>query len=377
MLVYALASTWSPKPSQSIAVVITAFATVGAIIMAHTSEDSSRTDLLRVTMWIIAPIALAQSLATILFLVNPVVEDSYFRSKVFEFLLGDEARYLFTTLPNNVTDPEKSGGLLFVNGNKASMVMAVWGLVYFSLWLRKRSFFMVATTVVCMTGSVFTGSKTAIILCAIIPASFLLIPAVIRLRKNPAGMVFSIAGLGVLAAALGALAGTASDLLNRADEAATARVGLWSAAAGYFQQSPLLGLGFQGWSLHWAQDAASYGLRDNYQPHNLLIWNWANAGLLAPILILLVFIFFGLYYVKAIARANSRREALALSFELAALVWMFAHAMFDNTELFGTSHTLPVFALLAARASTVVTSQIPGSLADGRVEQLEPLKGFQ
>ena len=67
-----------------------------------------------------APVLVVQAMSTVLFAVSPLIESQYLHSPSATALLGDAAARLYTDLPNNVIDPAKSGGVLFVNGNVAS-----------------------------------------------------------------------------------------------------------------------------------------------------------------------------------------------------------------------------------------------------------------
>ncbi|MFY9712621.1 MAG: O-antigen ligase family protein [Microbacterium sp.] len=360
---YVVSLIWSPKPSAGLAVVLTTTTVVAAVTLAIRAAVSLRSETASSDLWALtaiatAPLAIVQSVSTIVFRFDIALEDRYLRSSVIGFLLGDEGRLLFTSMANNVVDPLKSGGLLFVNGNKASMVMAVWALVYLSVWLRRRRVMYVLLFAVCMAGALSTSSKTAVFLAVSIVPVFLLLPSVLRVRSSPMTAFLGLIALVTVACTLAAVVAALSDLLTGVDESAKDRESLWSAAGGYFSDSPILGLGAGGWDERWAQDASTHGL-GVLPPHNLFIVAWANGGLLAAAVIAIIVIYIARRYLGLITRAGASSDARASSIELAALVWMIAHGMFDNTDFFGAPQSLPVFAAICMTATVAGASRPP------------------
>lgn len=345
-LVTAIALLWSSQSGVGLATIATTVTLVLLILFARSAAQQPRTDILRVTAYAMAPMAVAQAIATIVFRVSPQLEDRYLRSALADFLLGDEARLLFTTRPNNVTDPLKAGGMLFVNGNRASMVMAAIALVYLALWIRRRSLHLLLLFTVCMTASVMTGSKTAVVLAIIIPTFFLVLPTILRRDVGSGTRLFTLllvfVGLGIAAF----LASRLPDYLVGADQSAQARGHLLDAASKYFLDHPFTGLGFGGWTERWADDAGNYGLGAELPPHNFLVLEWANAGLGAAVIIAVIVFTLVRSFVRVIRSSATQRDARSYSLLLGALVWVFAHGMFDNTSFYGTAHTLPLFAAL-------------------------------
>lgn len=346
LVIYALALLWSSNVGTGISAITTTATLVLLILVAHSVSRTSGTDLLRSTAYAMAPMAAVQSIATIVFRLSPRLEHEYLRSQLALFLLGDEARLLFTSRPNNVTDPLKAGGLLFVNGNRASMVMAVIALTFLALWMQRRGIHLLLLFGLCMAGAVMTGSKTAIVLAAVVPLFFLLLPAVLQ-RKVGSGtraltLSVMIAGAGVAAMLVSRL----PDYLVGVDRSTEARQDLLHAAYGYFREHPVSGLGFGGWAQRWASNAGTYGLGSELPPHNFLVLEWANAGIVAVVILVIVLLTVLASYLRMVRRSEQRAQAGYYSMLLAALVWIVAHGMFDNTAFFGTAHILPLFAVL-------------------------------
>ena len=356
---------WSARASAALTVGATTLAILALIlfVMQQPAAGSASRDLLHAAAVAMVPVAVAQSVSTVVFRFDPDLEHRYFTSPLIVWLLGDEGRLLFSTLRNNVVDPLKSGGFLFVNGNKASMVMAVWALMYLSLCIKRRSFFHFAMFAVCMTGAISTSSKTAIFLAFSLVPFFLFLPLIVRVRANPAGF---IGGLVVLIGASFGLAyviSTLSERLVGIDESADDRARLWAGALTYFGESPLLGLGVGGWAQRWGSDPAATGL-ETLPPHNMLIMLWADSGLLTPLIAVAIFLVIAVRYLKKIAASERHRDATAAALELAAMVWIFAHGMYDNTNFYGDVHTMVVFAVICARAATGMVGEVQ-SHADG------------
>ncbi|MDQ0707834.1 hypothetical protein QFZ52_000486 [Arthrobacter woluwensis] len=346
---YALSAAWSPRPLAALGSSLTVLCIVGAVCLATASiGEGEPKDLFALTAIATAPIAAIQSISTIVFRLDLPLKDAYLHSSIPTLLLGAEGRDLFGTMGNNVLDPLKSGGVLFVNGNKASMVMAVWALIYLALCVRRRSFPAGAMAALCLAGAIATNSKTAMILAFSMIPVFLILPTVIRRQRHSASSVLGFVSLLAVGLGLALIASKLSEYLVGLDESASARDRLWAAAAGYFQESPWLGLGAGGWSERWAQDASGYGL-PMLPPHNMVIAAWASAGAGAALLILAIIGMVGVTYIRRIRRAELKRDAWALSFELAAFTWMIAHSMYDNTDFYGTPQTIPFAALMIWR----------------------------
>lgn len=344
---------WSLRPPAALAIGSITLAVLAMVlfVLQGPRPSGQRWDLLHASALAIIPVAFVQALSTIIFRFDPGLENRYHTSPLITWLLGDEGRLLFTTLRNNVVDPLKAGGLLFVNGNKASMVMAVWALMYLSVCIRRRSFLYLLMFSICIAGTIATSSKTALFLAFSLIPLFLILPFVVRVRASPLGFVVGLLSAIGTSLGLATVVSFLSDELTGVDESAEDRSRLWSGAWRYFQESPLLGLGVGGWADRWGSDPAAAG-RELLPPHNMLIMMWADSGLLAPLLVIAIYSVIAVRYIRAIARAASNREAVAVALELCAIAWIFAHGMYDNTNFYGDPHTAIFFAIVCARAST-------------------------
>ncbi|WP_156366381.1 O-antigen ligase family protein [Microbacterium sp. No. 7] len=354
---YFFSALWSPRATGALTTGVAVLGVVAAAALSAAACDGDPRALIRRMMIVLAPLAILQSLATIIFRVNPAIEDSYFRSEFFHLLLGDDAAFLFTTRTNNVTDPEKAGGLLFVNGNRASMVMAVWALMYLAMWFQRRAAWTLFMAAVCMGGALATSSKTAIVLAIIVPVIFFLLPWVVAGARSPLSVLLGLVLMGGFAFLTVRLADYLPQALTGAEQSAEDRANFANAAAGYFSEQPFFGLGFGGWEAAWAQDAHSFGMRPDLPPHNFVIAGWANAGVIAVALFFAVIAVLVFQYLKLMREADSSRQARAFSMQLGAIAWMVAHATFDNTDFYGVPNTIPVFAILVTQAGILLRQQ--------------------
>ena len=126
------------------------------------------------------------------------------------------------------------------------------------------------------------------------------------------------------------------------------RLVLWREAAELFEKNAVLGLGFGGWDDHLVSAASRLGLQRTLPPHNVLIAAWAEAGLITAllnvaVLIYLLWVIWGA--VKAAPTIRYARTTMILAF---AIVWPAAHSFADNTQVFGTMHTVMLFAAVVA-----------------------------
>jgi len=355
LLVVALAGFYTVSllrgPDPTVGYRMTANLVVLAMVIsvALAVADRQRGDLLAVSMGVLVPVVIAQSVSVWLFRLFPGLENGYLRSRVADLLMGGRASRLFSTLPDNVTSSDKAGGLLFYNGNEASMVMAVWALLLIATARggRARAYRLVA--LLAASGSLMTGSKTAITLMVIIPAGALLLPRLLSRRSLPTTLLVVLVATPAVGWLVSYGLTSAASFRTASETSATAREDLWDAAGRMFERSPLSGLGFGGWEVAWPAVAQGYDLPRYLPPHNFLIYSWASVGLLGPVLMAAIIF---VYMLRSLARVRSAvdvREGTRRSMELAAVAWITAHGMFDTSAFFGSAQTIPLFGLLLSR----------------------------
>lgn len=348
LAMYSISTLWSPSLREAGYFSLSLVSLLAAILFAYSLHIDGHRPL-QMVLYAAAPIMLIQSLSTAIFRFAPDLELAYFNSPLLGLLHGTDIARSFFSDPNNVLDPGKSGGIFFVNGNRASMVMAAFALCYFAERTYSRSKIPLVMAWVCGVGVVATGSKTALVLTAVLGPTALILPNLLNKRRSPIHSLLAWTSLFIAATTLWILSSRITDLIVGIDHAASSRTRIFNAAADYFARDPVLGLGFGGWSLNWEDDARSYGSRQGLPPHNFFIFEWANAGIAAAAIVALICACMIIVYAKIIRRTTDMREARAYTFQLVAVLWIFAHGMYDNTYFYGTANTIPLFACLIAQ----------------------------
>lgn len=351
-IVYGVSSLYSPNPSEALNAIIAVAFLYCAILFLHGLSVDGR-DYIALTLLGAAPVMLVQGISTVAFRLSSALETSYYTSSVSRLLLGGHVAGNYHKEFFNVHDLAKAGGVLFTNGNRASMVMAVFALMYLSLWIRSKSYGSLFMAMLLGVATIATGSKTALVLSALVLPVLVMTPHVVRIRHRPATAVFAWISIAVVAGLLVRIANLAATLIPGLDDASSSRESLFSAAYRYFLENPIVGLGFGGWDEYWSVDAGAYDLRATLPPHNLLIVEWANAGIVAALIVVLIILKIASDHLKSIARARSVRDSYVLAAQFGAFVWIIAHGMYDNTWFYGTGNTIPVMAILAVQAMSL------------------------
>jgi O-antigen ligase len=322
-----------------------------SIATARAASQDDGDDLLTLTMRLTAPLALIQAASVFVFALSSQVEELYLRSAIGAWLTGGRAPRLFTDWPDNVIGLEKSGGILFVNGNEASMVMAVWSLLLFAIWVRRSEskWFWLATIV--GLSSIATGSKTAIVLWLILPIVAVLLPHWLNARTR-ARMI----GVGLLVLPIAFIASyqvfiSSESFRANSEVSSSQRASLWDAAVRLIASAPATGVGFGSWYDWWAPLVSSYNapLDARLPPHNFFLYTGVEIGLIGVAALVVVFVVHTTNMVVGISSAVDLKESRARSLELGAMLWIFFHGMFDTTSFFGVAQTIPVFSLMVAR----------------------------
>jgi O-antigen ligase len=348
---YLLALFWSPDPFQSLRFVASTVTLYFLTLAVRRSEGGPLTAL-RSVVRVTVPVSVVQALSTILFMVLPGVEASYLKSNLAPFLLGQRASLLYSTMPDNVIFDDKSGGLLFYNGNTASMVMGVWAICITIVAFQDRSKASFLAAFICLMGAFATGSKSGILLSVLIPLFVGLTIFLSRGSKKLGPLILATVTLAFGLLVLPAFRSQIDTYFMSSDNSSRARDLLWAAAGTAFEGSPFFGLGWGGWEQFWPVMSLGTGLMPSLPPHNFLIQTWAQAGLLPVIAILLLFAISFLRLSKqaifAIALDSSRTAALSMG----VLAWIFFHGMYDATAFYGVEALLPLVACILGMTKT-------------------------
>ncbi len=358
-----VALVWSPDVvagAVSIARLLT------FVILTHYAVRLARQEpgqLERAVDWL-APVMLVQAAAVLVFARRPDVETTYLTTGSADLLIGHQAvRGLFTTSPDNVLDPVRAAGLLFLNSNTASMFLGVAACCYLAVgsWTGHRRHHVVAAAL--LLAVLGTGSKTGVALALLVPVAYVLASAMRRWGR--AGAVALLAGAAPVGVLLYARLPVWAPQYSR-DSLATlrARSYVWDAAGELFAAHPVLGLGFGGWGDRIALFAGP-SLPARYPPHNSLILAWSETGLVGMALVVLFVAAVSVMFLEAAGRCDRLADARVLTLGWAAFTWAFMHSMGDATSFFGDVRNLPFLAvalgLLTALREPSRSSQTVGA----------------
>lgn len=318
---------------------------------------------------IIAPVLLLSVASVALFRISPELERSYLQSGLAQLLIGPEAPRLFSDRPNNVLLNERAGGLFFVNSNRASMVLGVHAMLFLALsYHSRRPRQWWATAAVLLLGVFLTGSKTGLVLGLI-----LTVAGIIMLTRTKYWALYATFGSLVGGVAYAVLAGVGkSDIDTTAyADSWSDRLPMWKAAASFLTESPILGLGFGGWKEEWGKVFWLYGKPASFPPHNSIISNYSDSGLVALVATIGIGVFSVYYLISTLRWAsngpvNFRNRATNV-WSSAALVWAFVHSLGDNTSFYGVGMTMAAYGCALALLRSIKTS---GSAVEMRDNEL-------
>ena len=302
-----------------------------------------------------APGIVLQSVLCIVFRLSPAIEERFLRSSLASFTIGPSVNNLYSDLPNNVLDPSKAGGL-FVNGNVASLFCSVAALLLCLSARRTGSSWLYASAALALTGSISTGSKTAVFILLAVSILFVGLPYLLNGPSIVAGFPIVLALLYAppLLGYLGQL--IAPTFLAESRSSIGTRQRLWSRATEIIQDSPIFGAGFGG----WGESVGKIGSRYDLPPHNFVIAAWVYSGIFAAILAIgfvISAVALGLRVVSAQTGVRDRRTA---SLAFCAVFWVFVHGLGDNTGFYGDRSTMILFAV----AVGYMYAMTPGGRSD-------------
>lgn len=296
----------------------------------------------------LAPVAVVQALSTVVFRFAPAVEESYYRSSLSTLFIGRLGQDLYTTdAVNNVLNPDRAGGFLFVNLNRASMAMGVMlvAFVAYGYLARKRWVWLAVAPLA--AAIVLGGSKTGLALLVLLPL-FSLILAVAARSGNPAArMGVVVGGLVIAVVGVQVFFATADDYVNASEATLLPRLQLWGEAIRAIGENLLLGLGFGGWYERW--ESGGVAIAFSMRPaHNWFLQAWLDAGI-AYVAISIVFVVVILIMqLRAVNDARSGHAKFAMAMSGSGFLWVAIHGLGDNSALYGEPPALAFLAVLAA-----------------------------
>lgn len=330
---YVLSLLWSIDRAEGVGYVLRILMFVGVLLTVRIALERDEAWFAKVMRWA-SPVVVTQALLVLVFRLQPALEAAFFQSGVSRIFVGPEGQgQSFSDLGNNIVDPDKAGGF-FVNANVASMALGVAMLLFFAVWVRKRSRVHLVVAGLCLVAVWATGSKTGLALSVATPVlAVLLRTSRERVDSGRFGLVLTLLAPAVLGSSY-LLADRLAELQDASGVSFGERERIWSLAHLLFNQHPLLGLGFGGWY------SETSSVLQGLPPHNIFVAAWASSGLLAVVLTFtfIVVVTRAAWMTLDRRRSDSRLAAYAAC--AAAWVWVIAHGMGDNTAIFGDSRSM-------------------------------------
>lgn len=291
------------------------------------------------TIWLIPGVS-AQALLAILFRVSPDTEERFLRSDLARVFVGPQAEQLYGAMRNNVVYPFKSGGL-YVNGNVASLLGAVAGLLLIIAARRTLRRWLYMFAGLSVGGAIFTGSKTAIVLALICALAIIFLPHALKAWVALLALWITLLVPIMISVGIELLQQYTPAFYADMERSVTGRAPLWRGAGQLFTESPLLGVGFGGWT----EQMARFTDQPELPPHNLISAAWAYSGIIAAMAAIAFLVVAMNFAVRVAAAQPTIRDRRTAVLALCAIAWVFLHGMADNTTIYGEQRTMILVAL--------------------------------
>ena len=349
-------AVWSPGPTTSMATSLRWISLAALIPYAYGLAAAGTAPLVRV-LFSLSPLVVVEALTVIAFRFNPSLERHYYLSSLSRFLLGSTGRDLYYTVDkaNNVIDPERAGGILFVNCNRASMVMGVFLMIYVAVWLwsRRNRLLWPAGLLVIAIG--LTGSKTGLALVIVLPIVAIVMARIAEQRDPGMKIILVVASALSLAGGAQYVLGHATGYVAKSQETLVPRFGLWNEAVRAIDSSKLLGLGFGGWDRRW--ELGQVHLAFSSRPaHNWFLQAWLDGGVVYALLHVALVVAVVKLALRGITQGGTKTQLQIRTFSLAGFMWIVIHGMGDNTALYGDPLTVVPLAIIIAMLSVSTRS---------------------
>lgn len=343
-----LAVLWSSRVDTSVTTAATWLAILLLSLLCANMIISDGFKAVGKFLAMLLPAVVAQALTTVIFRFNPSVEEGYYRSSFSRLFLGSGGQAMYTTdLTNNVLNPERAGGFLFVNLNRASMVMGVMLMAYLVYgWISRRRWVWFAIIPLALAIAV-GGSKTGLALLVVLPVYSAILAAASRSDKAAQRMGIVLVALLASSIAVQIVLFSADDYVEASEATLLPRLQLWSEALRAIAENWLGGLGFGGWYERW--EAGGVNIAFSMRPaHNWVLQAWLDGGILYLATTVAFVVVVLVMQLRAVRSAEAKHMKLALAFAGSGLLWPIIHAMGDNSPVFGDPPALTFIAVLAA-----------------------------
>lgn len=356
----AVVSLFSPDKHLGYEDVIDVLSAAGILLYFAKSWESARvkTDVAHRVLLSLAPLVLCAAISICYFRFNNAAEISYYPTSLARFLQGNYASHIADSIVDaNVTSPEKAGGLFFNNGNRASLMMGVAACAYLCDFAARRSRSAFIMLVVCVAGVGAAGSKTGLAIGAAIPFFLWLVVAARRRDGQTSLLVVLVGMLPIVGVGVFAVRSFATTYVSAVDETLSPRRLLWSTAVKYIGDAPIFGHGYGSWAPHWEPVAVAHGVSTTFPPHDYILLNWIQLGVLGAVLSVMIPLASALAQVRRFGAALSRWQRVSIGSAVVAWLWVLLHGLGDNTFVYGLLNIVPFLAVLDA----LTTADPPGS----------------
>ncbi|WP_428151332.1 O-antigen ligase family protein [Caulobacter sp.] len=297
--------------------------------------------------------------AVFLFRFVPSIESAYVRSDVLKLFVSPTVIEWFGDVGNNVADPDKAAGLLYMNGNQAAGYFVALGcLAYLAFQGRLR----IAFSALMFAGVFATGSKTPLFAVPMVAltVAFLMYTK----RMHEALRWFFIIVILSLATFFDVLFGFSGEVGEI--DTFKIRLRLWARAIEHLNDYWLFGSGENYWYQLWYDQGALYFTKlpvHNYILRILMIGGIGTAILIVSQLVL----------IERKIVALEHKYGTRVYFGFAAFMYIAIYSLVENFTIFGDSRVGIVLACCYA-LSTTDPSKLFGSSTVTRRRARIPVK---
>lgn len=348
----AVTALWAPDPAAALTRALEWALVCSALLIPFVSAH--RETLARTIALVCSPAVILGAVTTIGFRLLPAWEHEVFRSPLSRLFFGvaNVEAILSGELESNVLlgDGMKAGGILSTNANRASLILGIAALAYAALAIHSSRRYAVVVAILAAAAVIATNSKTGIVLLAggsvvVLLATQLLLP---KTRRNLIGIGITL--IAALTAGTVVLIRYGGLFFTASEEALKPRTAIWTAAPELISQQPLIGSGAGSWEIFWRPIAERTGFHEAYPPHNVILRDGIDLGLIG---VILAWTFIAWMLWKLIALAFTARGSVRVAVPLLALfawAWVIVHGQGDNTDFFGIPGNVPFLVILLALA---------------------------
>lgn len=345
--IHAASLAWSPTPFTGIRQ-LAYFAPFPIAACIGFAVASNHKSYVKNVIGIALSLSVLQALLVLLFRVSPAIESAFISSPIAGITTSPNViGALFGGSPNNIFDATKAGGL-FVNANTASAFMGFCAMLAWYLSANEGLRYLKAVAIINWLAVFFTGSKAGMILAICVPGmAFALV--VIRTRRIDLKVATALVLLTTVVSLLIPFAAEQfldSGFIGATSSTLDVRQVIWNFAQQEFIRSPIQGMGFGGWEMHFPTYAWMNRVSPQYPAHNAFLITWGQSGLVAAVS-LLAFVAFYLRWAFQCQKLSDPFAASLGSGLFFGAFWFWAQAQGENFGILGEQHFTPLLGLLS------------------------------